>query len=146
MNACEKYPPSIAHRAIKAGRSFLIIAAFSLTLHGALADESALLSAIQQNVDWLRNPLPGKWKTVSADPMVLSQKETDPVFGFTPKRIIIFCRSSTVYEAEVVYMQSGYNMNEWKKSTPEEKQAYNTAFDQLKADLPKALEQITGTP
>jgi len=146
MNDSDKPLITQRHRAINTGRSFLIIAAFFLAVSGALADESSLLSAIQQNVDWLRNPLPGKWKTVSADPMVLSQKETDPVFGFTPKRIIIFCRSSTVYEAEVVYMQSGYNMNEWKKSTPEEKQAYNTAFDQLKADLPKALEQITGTP
>jgi hypothetical protein len=121
----------------------LMVGVLLFARQAVLADQTALLSAIQQGSDWQKAPLAGKWKTVSADPMIFSQKETEPVFGFTPKRIIVFCRGSNVYEAEIVYMQSGYNI--WAKLTPEQKQAYGPAFDQLKSDLPKALAQISGT-
>jgi len=115
---------------------------FLLAGHALFADQEALLNAIKQSTDWKTAPLPGKWKTVSGDPMILSQKETEPVFGYTPKRIIVFCRGSNVYEAEVIYMQSGYNI--WQKP-PVDKQAYAADFNKMKTDLPNALAQITGT-
>jgi hypothetical protein len=112
---------------------------------GSFADEKALLAAIGQSVDWQKSPLPGKWKVVSADPTIVSQKETEAIFGTQPKRILIFCHGSQVYEAVLVYMESGYNMNLWKKADPDQTTAYNTAFEQLKVDLPKTLEQVSGS-
>lgn len=123
----------------------LIVAILFPAFQTVFGDQASLLSAIENSTDWKVSALPGEWKTVSADPMILSQKKTDPVFGFTPKRIIVFCRGSNVYEAEVIYMQSGYNI--WnKKMTDEDRKAYAVAFAQMTADLPKAISQLTGTP
>jgi len=123
-------------------KSFSFIVVLLLAVHAVFADQGALVNAIEQSTDWKTAPLPGKWKMVSADPVIVSQKETDPVFGFTPKRIIVFCRGSNVFEAEIIYMQSGYNA--WQKP-PVDKAAYAAAFEKMKSDLPKALAQLTGT-
>ena len=130
---------------IKNLRGMCVVVALAAGVHTAMADETALFKAIQTSSDWTAAALPGTWKTVSADPMIYSQKETTPVFGYTPKRIIVFCRNSNVYEAEIVYMQTGYNI--WnKKMTAADKQAYADSLKQMETDLPAALTRITGKP
>ncbi len=113
-------------------------------VHPAHADPAVLFDAINHPAQWQQSPLLGNWKTVSASPRIVSLKETEPIFGYQPKRVIVYYKDGQPSQAIIVYMETGYNLNLFKKVDDTQRAGYNAAFDGLKTELPRHLEQLTG--